>query len=210
MRIALAIEIEELVFDTLAMRATALHAALAAEGIAVPLAEVHRAHTGVTAQMALAQIPAASAVLDSVGESLTLRRAADAVRAALDGAPLTFDPDERDALAALSAEFPVGVVTRAPRDAALRMLEHAGLDQCMRAVRSLDEVLVGAQPSVWSSALVRLRADRGVAIAGGAILSAAASAGLHTVQFGGLPVAGVDAAIPSLRALDASFIASLF
>ncbi len=209
MRIALVMEIEELVFDTLALRAQALWSALAAEGIGASMDEVQRAHTGVTAQMALARIPAAAA-LDGVGESLTLRRAADAMQLALDRALPTFVPTVRDTLDALSSEFPVAVVTRATRDAALLMLEQAGLDRCMNAVRSLGDMRLDEQPPVWSDALTRLGADRGVAIAGGATLSAAQAAGLRTVQVGGHPVTGVDATLISLDALDASFLASLF
>lgn len=209
MRIALAIEIEELLFDTLAMRAQALYSALAAEGIGASLDEVQQAHTGVTARMALARIPAAAA-LDAVGESLTLRRAADTMQAALHRAQPTFVPAVRDALDAVSSEFPVAVVTRATRDVALHMLECAGLDRCMNAVRSLGDMHLDEQPTVWSDALIRLRADCGVAIAAGAMLSAARSAGLRTVQLGNQPVAGVDATLISFDALDASFIASLF
>ena len=209
MRIALALEIEELIFDTLAMRAEALRSALAAEGIVVSLAEAQAAHAGVTARMALARIPAASA-LDAVGESLTLRRADDALQAALERALPTFAPAVRDTLDALSSEYPVAVVTRASRDVALRMLEQAGLDQCMNAVRSLGDTAPGEQPAVWSGTLTRLRADRGVAIAGAALLVAAGAAGFRTVQLGGEPAAGVDATLISLDALDASFLASLF
>ncbi len=209
MRIALLIEIEELVFDTLTLRAQALQSALEAEGIGASLAEVQWAHAGVTAQMALARIPVAAA-LDGVGESLALRRTADAMQTAFDRALPTFVPTVRDRLDALSSEFPVAVVTRATRDAALQMLEQAGLDRCMNAVRSLGDMRFDEQPPVWSDALSRLRADRGVAIAGGAILSAARIAGLHTVLVGGHPVNGVDESLISLDLLDASFIASLF
>ncbi len=209
MRIVLAIEIEEIVFDTLGMRSVALLSALTAEGITASLADVRQAHAGVTARMALARLPAASA-LDAVGEALTVRRAADAMQTALERAHPAFEPDVRDALAALSSEFPVAVVTRASRDVALRLLEQAGLDQCMNAVRSLGDLTADEQAPVWTDALARLRADRGVAIAGGAMLSPARVAGLRTVQLGGPAGADVDATLTSLHALDASFIASLF
>jgi hypothetical protein len=42
------------------------------------------------------------------------------------------------------------------------------------------------------------------------MLLAARAAGLRTVQLGGQPGAGVDAALISLDTLDAAFVASLF
>ena len=100
MRTALAIEIEELVFDTLSLRAIALRDALAHEGVAVALRDVMAAHGGVTVLMALSALDAANR-LDDVGRDLALRRAEDAASASLERALPVFDPDARDRLATL-------------------------------------------------------------------------------------------------------------
>ena len=52
MRTAVLLEIEELLFDTLALRVTACCDALAHEGITVDVAEVSAAHAGVPASVA--------------------------------------------------------------------------------------------------------------------------------------------------------------
>lgn len=209
MRTGLIIEIETLLFDTDALRAAALQAALRQEGVDAPYDVIVHAHVGQPARMALDGIPAARS-LDTVGRDLVLRRTADAVaRSLARGAP-SFDPRVRDALVSLASEFPLAVVTRAATIEAHTLLELAGLDAAFLTVTSIADLERADQHTSWSAASARLRADRSVAFGPGPLMPGAAEAGLLTVQVGDGPGVGTHARLASLTQLDASFVASLF
>ncbi len=208
-RTALIVEIEALLFDTLGLRARALQQALAAEGVTATYADVAHAHAGRPAALALER-SAAAVRLDAVGRELVVRRARDAVTAAIaHGAP-SFDPRARDALLSIAAEYPLAVVTAATYDEARQLLELAGLDACVTTIRSIAETAEGEQYAAWADAQRRLHAQRGVAFVPGPLLAGAARAGLLTVQVGGDAGTGGDAHLVSLAQLDASFVATLF
>ncbi len=207
-RTALLFEIEELLFDTLGLRAHALQQALADEGVTATLDELARAHAGRPAALALGQITAADQ-LDDVGRDLVIRRAGDAVTASITHGAPSFDPRARDALLAAAAEFPLAVVTCATRDDAQRLLELAGLDTCVTTIRSLATAAPGEQHIAWVDAQRRLHAERGVAFAPGPLLAGARRAGLTTVQVGSNTTDETDARLVSLAQIDASFITSL-
>jgi beta-phosphoglucomutase-like phosphatase (HAD superfamily) len=207
-RIAVLVEVEELLFDTLLIRAHALQAALETYGITTPLAEVQRVHTGTTAAMALELLLAARA-LDDTARELTLRRAGDeAQRAMLATAP-PFVPEARDALFALTAEFPVGVVTRGGSEEVQHLLDITGLGPYIGTVRSLRDVAADEQHTVWRSAMQRMRIEHGVALAPAPLLSGATQAGLRTVSVGLAPPISASTHLASLRNVQASFITSL-
>ena len=204
---ALLIEIEEVVFDTLAMRAHALYSALQREGVTLTLDEVRSTHAGVTAAMALDAMPAA-AELDDVGRDLVLLRAADDFRAVLRTGLPSFDRAARDTVERLAAEFRIGVVSRASCEDAQRMLEQAGLDMCVGTVRSLGDLPQAAQRDVWSAAATRLHGDPAIAIGPRGILAGARRCGFLTVAIGP-PTVHDGAKLVSLAHLDASFLLSL-
>ncbi len=207
-RTALIFEIEELLFDTLGLRARALQQALADEGVTATYDDVARAQTGRPTALAIGRITAAEH-LDDVGRDLVIRRAADAVAASMARGAPSFDPRARDALAAAAAEFPLAVVTCATRDDAQHLLELAGLDTCVTTIRSLAAAAPGEQHIAWADAQRRLHAARGVAFAPGPLLLGARRAGLTTVQVGNGTADETDARLLSLAHIDASFITSL-
>jgi beta-phosphoglucomutase-like phosphatase (HAD superfamily) len=205
--VALVLEIEALLFDTHDVRTDALHRALAAEGIQIARHEVSAAHDGVTAEMALAQLGAA-ATGDDVVRQLVLRRTQDGVREELTrGMPL-FDANAAAALARVATDVPLGVVTRAEREYALRMLEAAGLDVYVRTVLSLDARADDEQHHVWAEAAARLRATHVIAVAPARLLAGARAAGLTTVAVGECS-GTTNAPLVSLAQLDTSFLFSL-
>ena len=207
--LALLIEIEELVFDTLALRAHALRSALLHEGVVISEDVIQREHAGATVCMTLDALPAASG-LDGVARDLVLRRAADEARVALDHAAASFDRASRDAVLRLAVEYPVGVVTRGARDSAQRLLEQADLDSCIRTIQSLDDVPLSDQHHVWSDAAARLHRSHIVALGPPRTLAGARMAGQYTVAVGrGLAGGAGDEALVSLTQVDASFLASL-
>ena len=204
---ALLIEIEEVVFDTLAMRAHALHSALQREGVTLALDEVRSTHAGVTAAMALNAMPAA-AELDDVSRDLVLLRAADDFRAAVSTGLPSFDRAARDTVEQLAAEFRIGVVSRASCDDAQRMLEQAGLDMCIRTVHSFSDLPPAEQRDVWSTAATRLHGGSVIAIGPPGILDGARGAGFLTIAIGP-PTVHDGAQLVSLAHLNASFLLSL-
>lgn len=212
-RRAVIIEIEELLFDTRDMRVDALQAALLVGNVVVSRDDVLHAHAGRPAIVALTRLDAAS-VLDATARELVLRRAADHVQRSLELQAPSFDAAARDALQQLAAEYPLGVVTRATRADAARLLELAGLDTAVAVVRSVDERDESRQHEIWSDVLMRLHATHGIAIAPEAMLPAARRAGLRTVAVDMLPsrqagAAPWNARLASLSCVNASFIASL-
>lgn len=209
MRTAVIVEVEELLFDTLDLRVRALCDALSHEGVTVTHAELLVVHGGVPANMALAMLPAARG-LDAVGRSLVLRRTGDAMTDTIARGAVVFDPSVRDTIERLAVEHPMGVVTRAERGDAQRLLEQVGLDACVSVIRSLAELDESAQHSVWSDAFLRLHADRGVALAPDPLLQGAARAGLRVVPIGaGATVGRNGGSVPFAR-VDAAFIATRF
>ena len=213
MQTAVIIEIEELLFDTRDMRVDALQAALLVGNVVVSRNDVLHAHAGRPAIVALTQLDAA-VVLDATAHELVLRRAADHVQRSLELQAPSFDAAARNALLQLATEYPLGVVTRATRADAARLLELAGLDAAIAVVRSVDERNEPYQHEVWSDVLMRLHATHGIAIAPAAMLPAAQRAGLRTVAVDMLPSPHADAApwyasLASLSCVNASFIASL-
>jgi hypothetical protein len=105
MPFALLIEIEEMLFGTLLMRATALQMALRDEGVTVAINIVLEAHEGSTAVMALDALQILP--LDPLGRELVLRRTSDAVRRALDECLPSFDTSVRDAIVQLATHHPI-------------------------------------------------------------------------------------------------------
>ena len=204
---ALLIEIEEVLFDTLAMRAHALCTALQHEGLTLALDDVRSAHAGVTAAMALDAMPAA-AELDDVSRDLVLLRAADDFRTALSTGLPSFDRAARDEVERLAAEFRIGVVSRASCDDAQRMLEQGGLDVCIRSVHSLGDLSQAEQRDVWSTAATRLHGGSVIAIGPRGILAGARRCGFPTIAIGP-PTVHDGAQLVSLAHLDASFLLSL-
>ena len=204
MSIALVLEIEELVFDTVTMRTDALQLALTLEGYPLPHDVVRRAHAGATAVMALDAL-AVSASMDVVARDLVLARTAAAMRAILERGTPCFSTVARDRVAHLSSEYPLAVVTRADRHDAQRMLEQADLDVCIRTIRSLGDLPESAQHDVWAETRSRLFADRCIAIARRPLLAAARRAGYATVAIDETS-AETDATLVSLAELDASFL----
>ena len=204
---ALLIEIEEVLFDTLAMRAHALCTALRHEGLTLALDDVRSAHAGVTAAMALDAMPVA-AELDDVSRDLVLLRAADDFRAAVSTGLPSFDRAARDTVEQLAAEFRIGVVSRASCDDTQRMLEQAGLDMCIRSVHSLSDLPPAEQRDVWSTAAMRLHGGSVIAIGPRGILAGARRCGFPTIAIGP-PSAHDGAQLVSLVHLNASFLMSL-
>jgi len=212
-RIGIIVEIEELVFDTRDLRADALHAALRMEHVAVERDTVWNAHAGVPAAIALTRLDAARS-LDDTARELVLLRAADQVGRRFEEQAPSFDAAARNALQQLSAEFVLGVVTRATRSDADRLLQLAGLDGYVAVVRSLDGLEAERHHETWFEVLTRLHAAQGVAIAPSALLQAARTAGLRTIAIDvpAEPEADTpawDGSLDSLACVDASFIASL-
>ena len=203
----LMLEIEELVFDTLDLRSDALHAALAIEGLTLPLLAVREAHTGATAAMALDRLPQTTA-LDAVARDLVLKRTADHASARFEHHPPSFDAGARNSLERLSAECSLALVTRATRAEAQRMLEQAGIEACVRTIRSLGDLPLAEQHDVWRDAASRLHTGRCIAIAPAPLLSAARRAGLTTIAIGDR-ASDADATLVSLSQLDALFLSSL-
>lgn len=206
MRTGVLLEIEEVLFDTLSMRATALHEALQAEGVTMERRTVALAHSGRPASATLAHLHE-SAALDATGRYLVLRRAGDLAAAAIAQGVPSVRPAVAAALETLAAEFPIAVVTRATRSDAQALLEMAGLDVYIGTVRSLAELRERDQHEAWESARAQLQADRAVAFAPEPLLAGARKAGLVAVRAGGLK-GGTGEAIATL--LDASHITSLF
>lgn len=212
-RTGVIVEIEELLFDTLDLRADALQAALLLEQVAVDRASVRQAHAGVPAAIALTRLDAALS-LDSTARELVLHRATDHVRRALEAQAPSFDTTARDALVLLAAEFALGVVTRASRADALHLLQLADLDACVAVTRSLDGLEPERHHERWSDVLTRLHAAQAVALAPSALLHAARAAGLRTVAIDGAygrddSAPPWDGSLDSLGRVNASFIASL-
>ena len=205
-RVALLLEIEEVVFDTLAMRARALHEAIRNDGVVVSRDEVRRIHAGATARMALDTLPEALS-LDAVSRDLVLRRALDAMRVAMDEGLPSFDCVAADAVRRLAIDWPLAVVTRGTREDAQRLLEHAGLDAFVRSVHSLDDLTAAEQPEVWTRATARMHGLPTIAVGPRPILAGAQLAGLHTIA---IATTGFDSgtALVSLAQLDASFFES--
>lgn len=213
MRTALLLDIEELLFDTHAIRTSALHDALSQEGATIDTESVSRAHLGVPAALALQPL-APMLTLDATGIDLVLHRAAEHASRIFALHSPSFDAESRDALAMLSGEFPVAVVTRASGADAHGWLAASGLDAAVTTVRSLAGLDPSEYVGGWADALRRSRAERGVAIAAPAMLRSARSAGLRTVQFGADPDPSgdgyhPDAQIESLPQLRAALLAML-
>lgn len=200
---AIVLEPDGLLFHTDMLRSQALHAALADEGVGIAEGVVAVAHLGVTASMALDALGAALS-LDDTGRDLVLRRTADRVRAALDGAMPNFDPIIAGNLQTLAAVYPLAVVSRATRADAERMLEQANLSMLVRTVRSLDGLAEADQQPVWTAAVAHCLASRGIAIAPAPLRSSARRAGLATIDAPG------GATLQQLAAADAAFIDTLF
>ena len=215
MRTAVLIEIEELLFDTGAIRAAALLDAFHHEGASIDTDQLSKAHAGVPAALALLRL-APVLTLDAIGVELALHRANDtASRAFALHTPL-FDAEARDALERLSSECPVAVVTRATAAEAHQWLEGAGLEACVATVRSLSTLDPADYVTGWADALRRTHATCGVAIAAPAMLRVAQRAGLRTLQIGPDPDPDSstdgyqpDAQTESLSQVDAAFLAAL-
>ncbi|MES3034504.1 MAG: hypothetical protein V4813_10970 [Gemmatimonadota bacterium] len=214
MRRVLVVEIEELLFDTLHTRASALHVALSQEGIDADFDVVHSAHRGVTAAMALDRL-AAARQLDATGRELVLHRAATTASRVFDVHAPSFDTGVRDQLVALAAELPLAVVTRATVEEAQRWLAAADLEASVTAVSSLAGLDAEQQATAWHDAVRRARAEQGVAMASAALLVGARRAGLRTVQLGDAydrDRAGyhAEAHVASLAEMNAAVLAGLF
>ncbi len=209
MRTALVLEIEELLFDTLEMRAQALHRALDMEGVQLPPADVRHAHAGVAVSIALARLSERTK-LDDLGRELVLRRVSDIVTDALARHTPSFDPAVRNTIEDLASAFPIAVVTRASRTEAQQLLERAGLDGVVSTIQSLAELDPTAHHTAWTAAWTKTHSARGVAFARGEQLCGAAQAGLRTVSMGPVSDAPSHAHLESLALVDAAFIASLF
>ena len=213
MRRALVFEIEELLFDTGAVRAGMLRDALAHEGAQIAADVVAAAHSGVPAALALQRLGSVL-VLDVTGRDLVLHRAAALTSREFEAHAPAFDIAVRDQLAALAVDVSLAVVTRATSEQARRWLAAAGLDACVGTVRSLADVEPAEYAAVWSEALGRAHATQGVAIAAPPLLPHAASAGLRTVHIGEAADRDgtgyhPDAQLSSLSQLHSDLIASL-
>jgi hypothetical protein len=132
------LEIEELLFDTVAVRTTALHAALAASGAPLTRSDVLAAHAGVPAALALDRLPAARA-LDALERELIAHRATALARQQFSTEVPAYDPRARDAIERAAADCVIAVVTRAEREQAHAWLSAAGLDGAVRLIRSLHD-----------------------------------------------------------------------
>lgn len=213
MRTALVLEIEELLFDTSAVRSEALCEALKQEGATIETDTVSVAHSGVPVAIALDRL-APVLTLDATGRDLVMHRAAEqASRIFLLQAP-SFYTAVRDGLMMLAADFPLAVVTRASAEEAQRWLEGAGLEASVLTVRSLAGLDPADYAALWSDALRRTHATRGVAIAAPALLRTAQRAGLRTIQLGDAPdpdPAGYhpDVRVKSLSQVDRALLATL-
>jgi phosphoglycolate phosphatase-like HAD superfamily hydrolase len=205
MRLAIVLEIEQLLFDTQQLRARALHSALAHEGVRVQLEVVSRAHDGITASMALSRIPAAQS-LDGTGRELTLRRAADQGEHEMTAATPAFDPAARDALLTLAAEYSIGVVTRANIREAEHLLNAAELTDYIRTIRSVAETDAAVQHLAWSGVIARMQAEHAVAIVPLALQATAARAGIRTIVITPNVVQITGVQFASLADVHASFI----
>lgn len=213
MRLALVLEIEELLFDTRAVRAVALHDALAQEGDTIELVRVSRAHSGVPAAIALQRL-SPLLTLDATGRDLVLHRASEAAAKVWSLQAPSFDAEARDALEMLAGEFPMAAVTRATAADAHQWLELAGLDASIVTVRSLAAQDPSDYVASWADALRRTRTTRGAAIAAPAMLRIAQHAGLRTIQIGDDPDPEVDGYHPdahlmTLSQVHAAFLATL-
>lgn len=154
--IGLLIEPEGLLFDTLRTRATALHEALAAEGVPRRYEDVLRAHAGTSAARALEALVPGDA-LDVTGRMLVLRRAGDAAAGAFEAAPPAVVPGAAAALERLAATHRVGVVTAAERELADAWLERAELVALVRVLRSTHDLDRDARLDAWRDAARRVR-----------------------------------------------------
>jgi beta-phosphoglucomutase-like phosphatase (HAD superfamily) len=209
MRTGVLLEIEELLFDTLPLRASALQQALAAEGVIIDTPAVALAHSGRPVGVTLSHL-AEGSTLDATGRYLVLRRASDLAGEAITQGAATLRTEIAAAIEVLASEFPVAVVTRASRTDAQRLLEMAGLDVYVGTVRSLADLRERDQHEAWLAARARLNVDRGVAFAPDPLLAGARRAGLVTVRAGGTHGDATEAPATLLAALDASHIMSLF
>ena len=206
MQFALLIELEEMLFDTRLIRATALQMALRAEGVTLAIDAVLEAHAGSTAVMALDTLRALP--LDPLGRELVLRRTSDAVRRAFDARLPSFDASVRDAIVQLSTELPIGIVTRAGRDDAMRLLEHAALDVCVRTVQSLGDLARADHHRVWSVAASKMLGAQAVAVVPNQLASGARTAGIRAITVA-TEERNFGATLVSLVRSDASFGVSL-
>ncbi len=203
MRTAVLFEPEELLFDTLMLRANALQTALEAEGFSADLSAIRHLHAGVPSLVALTSIAMHSRI-DTTAFELVLRRASDAFRSAIGASPPSFDPEAASAVVRLASEFPLGVVTRGEREDTQRLLAQAGLDQCVSVIRSLGATAVSLHHTVWDDARTTLRAARGIALVPAGLRDGARGAGLAT------PYSTGHASLHALATADAGFVDSLF
>jgi hypothetical protein len=206
---AVVLEIEELLFDTLGMRAEALQSALAAEGVPVPLDELLAAHAGVPAVMALEQLRRAHP-LDDVGAALVLRRAADVMSAFLARHSPAFDRSACVTIEVLATEHRIGVVTRATREDAQRLLAQVGLEAVCSVVRSLADLDAHARATVWHDMPRLLRTDHVVAVVPHGLVASASAAALIALRTDQGQCLFTDGRRCAFAALDAEALASLF
>ncbi|MCC7054088.1 MAG: hypothetical protein IT355_12560 [Gemmatimonadaceae bacterium] len=209
MRTGVLLEIEEVLFDTLPLRTTALQQALDAEGVTLGARSIALAHTGLPAVVALSHLPAITA-LDETGRDLVLHRATDLGSAAIAQGAATLHTAVAGAIETLASEFPIAVVTRGTRADALQLLEMAGLEVYISTIRSLATMRERDQHEAWASARAALHVDRAVALAPAPLLAGARAAGLQVIRAGGTHGGTPVPPATTVAAMDPAQVISLF
>jgi phosphoglycolate phosphatase-like HAD superfamily hydrolase len=180
MRVAVLVEIEELVFDTRSVRVGALEQALAEHRVSVNTSELTEAHRGVPALLALARL-AGAAGLDPLARELIAHRATVLARREFEAQLPSFAPAACRLLEALSAEYAVGVVTRAERQQADAWITSAGLAGVTTVIRSLASVDPTEFTAVLADVRDRLGAPHAVALLPPALAASVGQPGIELV-----------------------------
>jgi hypothetical protein len=185
------LEIEELLFDTLAVRAAALHAALGASGVDVAPEAVLAAHTGVPAAIAIDRV-SATCTIDALEQELITHRAAAIAREQFSAAVPTYAPRARDAIERAAAECVIAVVTRAEREQAHDWLNAAGLDGAVRLIRSLHGSGADTCAERFRDAAAARSCARPLAVVPHALGVIVARAGIRTLSLSAVEMASLD------------------
>ena len=211
MSAVLLFELEGVIAETLPLRADALHAALAAEGINVPRDSAQELSRGRSVRRAIAAAAfEARTALDPVTIDIIASRAERllADRSAAGG--VTLAPGATAFVRLAQGAARCALVTRASRVEAERLLRMASLEDVFESVITLDDVVEEKPaPAAYRAALARLSRKRPVPAGGVLALEdggdgarAAGAAGIVCVVTGSAPASEAleaDGYLPSLE-----------
>jgi phosphoglycolate phosphatase-like HAD superfamily hydrolase len=142
------LEPEELILDTLAMRARLLSDVLTEYGVHADIEATRAAHRGVPTIVALESI-AGGLALDHTARQLVSRVMADRVAETTAWVIPALHPDARESFAALASARRVQVLTRARGDTMHRWLEALELTEYVHRIVSVDDLPTDAVYARW-------------------------------------------------------------